>query len=43
MTVMEVKGNMDHHLDDFFRSAEDNKDIIFEVGFQEDEMGKVSW
>lgn len=31
---MEVKGNMDHHMRDFFRSAEDNKDIILEMDFK---------
>lgn len=34
--MTEVEGNMDHHIDDFFRSAEDNKDIILEMGFREE-------
>ena len=36
---MEVKGNMDHRMDDFFRSAEDNKDFILELGFKKKKLG----
>lgn len=38
--MTEVKGNMDHHMDDFFRSAEDNKDIILEKGFKKKKLRK---
>lgn len=37
--MTEVKANMDHHIRDFFRSAEDNKDIILEMGFKQKEIG----
>lgn len=38
LTVTEVKGNTAQHIDDFFRSAEDNKDIILEMGLKENKL-----
>lgn len=34
----ECDGSQGKHLDDFFRSVEDNKDIILEMGFKENKL-----